>query len=89
MQCIALLVAHVESQCDPALASMTKLQWVLDQTGDTSPYVTALAHHLAASVPLIRHNLHTSRKYFTRCVSSFVIPTCHNKESALINLYFI
>ncbi|KAK4293498.1 hypothetical protein Pmani_033807 [Petrolisthes manimaculis] len=78
-QCIALLVAHVESQCDAALASMTKIQWVLDQTGDTSPYVTALAHHLAASVPLIRHNLHTSRKYFTRF--------CDKLAAAILNKF--
>ncbi|XP_069939363.1 vacuolar protein sorting-associated protein 53 homolog isoform X2 [Cherax quadricarinatus] len=78
-QCIALLVTHVESLCDPALASMTKVNWMVEQTGDQSPYVTAISQHIAASVPLVRHNLHTSRKYFTRF--------CDKLAAAILNKF--
>ncbi|CAL4152712.1 unnamed protein product [Meganyctiphanes norvegica] len=65
-QCIALLVTHVETLCDPPLISMIKMNWLLEQTGDQSAYITAISQHIASAVPLVRHNLHTSRKYFTR-----------------------
>ncbi|XP_069193330.1 vacuolar protein sorting-associated protein 53 homolog [Procambarus clarkii] len=78
-QCIALLVTHVESLCDPALASMTKVNWMVEQTGDQSPYVTAISQHIGASVPLVRHNLHTSRKYFTRF--------CDKLAAAILNKF--
>ncbi|KAB7507366.1 Vacuolar protein sorting-associated protein 53-like protein [Armadillidium nasatum] len=63
---IALLVTHVESQCDAALSTMPKLNWTPDQTGDQSPYITGVSQTISTTIPLIRHNLHTSRKYFTR-----------------------
>ncbi|XP_076066682.1 vacuolar protein sorting 53 [Oratosquilla oratoria] len=78
-QCIVLLVTHTESLCDPGLVTMTKMGWLLEQTGDQSAYVTSIAHHIATAVPLIRHNLHTSRKYFTRF--------CDKLASALINKF--
>ncbi|KAG7162949.1 Vacuolar protein sorting-associated protein 53-like [Homarus americanus] len=78
-QCIALLVTHVESLCDPALTSMTKVNWMMEQTGDQSPYVTAISQHITASVPLVRHNLHTSRKYFTRF--------CDKLAAAILNKF--
>lgn len=78
-QCIALLVAHVESLCDPALSSMTKVNWMMEQTGDQSPYVTAISQHITTSVPLVRHNLHTSRKYFTRF--------CDKLAAAILNKF--
>ncbi|XP_047483637.1 vacuolar protein sorting-associated protein 53 homolog [Penaeus chinensis] len=78
-QCIALLVAHEESLCDPALASMTKINWMMEQTGDQSPYVTAISQHISSSIPLIRHNLHTSRKYFTRF--------CDKLAAAILNKF--
>ncbi|ROT84912.1 hypothetical protein C7M84_021891 [Penaeus vannamei] len=78
-QCIALLVAHEESLCDPALSSMTKINWMMEQTGDQSPYVTAISQHISSSIPLIRHNLHTSRKYFTRF--------CDKLAAAILNKF--
>lgn len=78
-QCISLLVGRVEGVCEPALASIPKQNWVLEQTGDHSPYVTALAHHLSAAVPPVRHNLHTSRKYFTRF--------CDKLAAAILNKF--
>ncbi|MCL4129586.1 UNVERIFIED_CONTAM: hypothetical protein GTU68_020134 [Idotea baltica] len=65
-QSIALLVTHVESQCELALSAMPKLNWTPEQTGDQSAYVTSISQHISNTIPLIRHNLHTSRKYFTR-----------------------
>ncbi|XP_064096646.1 vacuolar protein sorting-associated protein 53 homolog isoform X2 [Macrobrachium nipponense] len=78
-QCIALLVTHVECLCEPALTSMTKVNWMMEQTGDQSPYVTAIAQHISSSVPLVRHNLHTSRKYFTRF--------CDKLAAAILNKF--
>ena len=63
---IALLVTHVEAQCEDALSTMPRQNWTPEQTGDQSGFVTAVAAILGAHVPLVRHNLHTSRKYFTR-----------------------
>ncbi|KAK8379291.1 hypothetical protein O3P69_019277 [Scylla paramamosain] len=78
-QCITLLVSRVEGVCEAALVSIPKQSWVLEQTGDHSPYVTALAHHLAAAIPPVRHNLHTSRKYFTRF--------CDKLAAAILNKF--
>ncbi|KAK7082196.1 Vacuolar protein sorting-associated protein 53 [Halocaridina rubra] len=78
-QCIALLVTHVECLCEPALTSMVKMNWMMEQTGDQSPYVTAIAQHISSSVPLVRHNLHTSRKYFTRF--------CDKLAAAIVNKF--
>ena len=65
-QCVLMLVGHVESFIDPCLASLPKLNWMLEQTGDQSPYVSQLSQHLTSTVPLVRYHLHTTRKYFTR-----------------------
>lgn len=41
----------------------------VETVGDQSPYVNAISGHLKATVPLIRDQLASSRKYFTQfCV---------------------
>lgn len=65
-QCVLLLVAHVESLVEPCLTSLPKLNWLLEQTGDQSAYVSQIAAHLGTSVPPVRYHLHSARKYFTR-----------------------
>ncbi|KAL0274108.1 UNVERIFIED_CONTAM: hypothetical protein PYX00_006616 [Menopon gallinae] len=75
---IQLLVQDLETACDASLAVMTKMNWQsVESVGDQSPYVTAISGHLKATVPLIRDQLASSRKYFTQfCVkfSSIFIP---------------
>ncbi|KAL1457860.1 hypothetical protein WDU94_008049 [Cyamophila willieti] len=68
--CIQLLVQDLELACEPALTAMVKTNWSsVESVGDQSGYVTAITSHLKQSVPLIRTNLSSSRKYFTQfCV---------------------
>ncbi|XP_068086641.1 vacuolar protein sorting-associated protein 53 homolog [Anabrus simplex] len=68
--CIQLLVQDLEAACEPALSAMTKISWENTETvGDQSGYVTAVTGHLKQTVPVVRDNLASSRKYFTQfCV---------------------
>ncbi|XP_063216912.1 vacuolar protein sorting-associated protein 53 homolog isoform X2 [Bacillus rossius redtenbacheri] len=68
--CIQLLVQDLEAACEPALLAMNKISWQnIDTVGDQSGYVTAVTSHLKQTVPSIRDNLASSRKYFTQfCV---------------------
>ncbi|KAK7794507.1 hypothetical protein R5R35_004724 [Gryllus longicercus] len=68
--CIQLLVQDLEAACEPALAVMSKISWETTETvGDQSGYVTAVTAHLKQTVPVVRENLASSRKYFTQfCV---------------------
>ncbi|XP_075232091.1 vacuolar protein sorting 53 [Lycorma delicatula] len=68
--CIQLLVQDLEIACEPALTTMIRMQWQnVESVGDQSSYVTAITAHLKSTVPLIRDNLSSSRKYFTQfCV---------------------
>lgn len=70
---IHLLVQDIESGCEPALIAMSKTAWQnISQVGDQSPYVNAIITHFKQSVPLIRDNLATSRKYYTQFCHKFV-----------------
>lgn len=70
--CIHLLVQDLEMACEPALTAMTKTQWQSVETvGDQSPYVCAITGHLKSTVPVIRDNLASSRKYFTQFCIKF------------------
>ncbi|GIY89182.1 vacuolar protein sorting-associated protein 53 homolog [Caerostris extrusa] len=81
--CIQLLVQNLELSCEPALTAMTKIQWAaFEAVGDQSSYVTAITTHLRQTLPLLRDNLSTSRKYFTKFCMNFAnsfIPKliCH------------
>ncbi|XP_069683523.1 vacuolar protein sorting-associated protein 53 homolog [Periplaneta americana] len=68
--CIQLLVQDLETACEPALTAMIKISWQnIETVGDQSGYVTAVTTHLKQTVPIIRDNLASSRKYFTQfCV---------------------
>uniref|UniRef100_T1IEK0 Vacuolar protein sorting-associated protein 53 homolog n=1 Tax=Rhodnius prolixus TaxID=13249 RepID=T1IEK0_RHOPR len=71
--CIQLLVQDLEVACEPALTAMSKTQWQSVETvGDQSPYVSAITGHIKTTVPLIRDNLASSRKYFTQFCIKFV-----------------
>lgn len=67
---IQLLVQDLEAACDASLVAMTKMNWQgVESVGDQSPYVTSISGHLKATVPIIRDQLASSRKYFTQfCV---------------------
>ncbi|KAJ9589592.1 hypothetical protein L9F63_017177, partial [Diploptera punctata] len=68
--CIQLLVQDLETACEPALTAMSKISWQnIETVGDQSGYVTAITSHLKQTVPVVRENLASSRKYFTQfCV---------------------
>ncbi|CAK1549088.1 unnamed protein product [Leptosia nina] len=75
--CIQLLVQDLELACEPALQAMTKISWLhFDNVGDQSSYVTQIIMHLKNTVPILRDNLASSRKYFTqfciRFANSFI-----------------
>ncbi|KAK6623010.1 hypothetical protein RUM43_008862 [Polyplax serrata] len=76
--CIQLLVQDLETACDTSLVVMTKMNWQsVENVGDQSPYVSAISNHLKVTVPFIRGQLASSRKYFTQfCVkfASVFIP---------------
>ena len=68
--CIQMLVQELDANCDASLVAMTKMTWSnVESVGDQSPYVTSLANHIRQTIPLIRDNLASSKKYFTQfCV---------------------
>ena len=69
---IQMLVHDLESACDPALAAMAKISWTsVEHVGDQSPYVTAITSHIKSTVPVIRSNLSSARKYFTQFCIKF------------------
>ncbi|XP_028177938.1 vacuolar protein sorting-associated protein 53 homolog, partial [Ostrinia furnacalis] len=75
--CIQMLVQDLELACEPALQAMTKISWLnFDNVGDQSSYVTQIIMHLKNTVPNLRDNLASSRKYFTqfciRFANSFI-----------------
>ncbi|CAG9794296.1 unnamed protein product [Diatraea saccharalis] len=75
--CIQMLVQDLELACEPALQAMTKISWLsFDNVGDQSSYVTQIIMHLKNTVPYLRDNLASSRKYFTqfciRFANSFI-----------------
>lgn len=71
--CIQLLVQDMESGCDPALIVMNKIQWhQINNVGDQSPFVNSIISHFKSTVPIIRENLATSRKYYTQFCHKFV-----------------
>ncbi|XP_065335075.1 vacuolar protein sorting-associated protein 53 homolog [Cloeon dipterum] len=81
--CIQLLVQDLEIACEPALSAMSKIQWnSIESVGDQSGYVTAITGHLKMTIPIIRDNLASSRKYFTqfciKFISSFIPKLIQN-----------
>lgn len=72
-----MLVQDLELVCEPALQAMTKISWLnFDNVGDQSSYVTQIIMNLKNTVPILRDNLASSRKYFTqfciRFANSFI-----------------
>uniref|UniRef100_W8B2G8 Vacuolar protein sorting-associated protein 53 homolog n=1 Tax=Ceratitis capitata TaxID=7213 RepID=W8B2G8_CERCA len=71
--CIQLLVQDLEAGCDPSLQSMSKVQWQsISNVGDQSAFVNSICANFKQTVPVIRDNLATSRKYFTQFCHKFV-----------------
>lgn len=69
---LQLLVTNLESGCDTALVSMTKVAWQhIEVVGDQSSYVDTIAGRIRTNVPLIRENLISARKYFTNFCHKF------------------
>ncbi|XP_060808723.1 vacuolar protein sorting-associated protein 53 homolog isoform X2 [Amyelois transitella] len=75
--CIQLLVRDVEAGCAAALGAMARAGWQhVRAVADQSGYVGHIAQLLRHTVPLLRDNLASSRKYFTqfciRFANSFI-----------------
>lgn len=53
-----------------AVHILFQIQWQnVERVGDQSSYVTSITSNLKASIPFIKDNLASSRKYFTKfCV---------------------
>ena len=64
------MLQELETACEPPLTQMIKMQWsAVESVGDQSPYVTAIANVAKQTIPVVRDNLASSRKYFTQfCV---------------------
>lgn len=70
--CIQLLVQDLETACEPALTYMNKVNWsVVESVGDQSSYVTAITTHIKTTLPVVRDNLASARKYFTQFCIKF------------------
>ncbi|XP_017480020.1 PREDICTED: vacuolar protein sorting-associated protein 53 homolog isoform X1 [Rhagoletis zephyria] len=71
--CIQLLVQDLEAGCEPSLQSMSKVQWQsISNVGDQSGFINSMCANFKQTVPVIRDNLATSRKYFTQFCHKFV-----------------
>ncbi|CAG9809604.1 unnamed protein product [Chironomus riparius] len=71
--CIQLLVQDIENLCESSLTVMTKMQWQsISNVGDQSPYVNSIISHFKQTIPVIRDNLATSRKYYTQFCHKFI-----------------
>ncbi|XP_055922397.1 vacuolar protein sorting-associated protein 53 homolog [Eupeodes corollae] len=71
--CIQLLVQDLENGCETSLTVMSKVQWQhINNVGDQSPFINTIIAHFKQSIPTIRDNLATSRKYFTQFCHKFV-----------------
>ncbi|KAL7305980.1 hypothetical protein TKK_0001450 [Trichogramma kaykai] len=71
--CIQLLVQDLELACEPAMNAMIKMQWSsIETVGDQSGYVSTILSHLRQTIPVIRDQLSSCRKYFTQLCVKFV-----------------
>ncbi|XP_058977146.1 vacuolar protein sorting-associated protein 53 homolog [Musca domestica] len=71
--CIQLLVQDLEAGCEPSLQAMAKVQWQsINNVGDQSAFITTICANFKQTVPILRDNLATSRKYFTQFCHKFV-----------------
>lgn len=71
--CIQLLVQDLEAGCEPSLQVMSKIQWQnISNVGDQSAFISSIYINFKQTVPVIRDNLITSRKYFTQFCHKFV-----------------
>ena len=70
--CIQSLVRALETACEPSLTAMTKMRWdVIEEVGDTSPFVSQIGKHVATMVPDVRAHLIAHRKFFTNFCLKF------------------
>lgn len=82
--CIQLLVIDLIGSCEPAFYAMSKVSWAtMQQVGDQSNYVSAIASHIKQTVPQIRDNLSSVRKYFTQFCMKFANSFIPRYVSAL------
>uniref|UniRef100_A0A8R1DJP6 Vacuolar protein sorting-associated protein 53 homolog n=2 Tax=Caenorhabditis japonica TaxID=281687 RepID=A0A8R1DJP6_CAEJA len=83
-QSMLVLVQDVESTCDGALQSISKVNWsAVDCVGDESPFIGAMRAHIRQAVPLIRDMLSDRRKYFAHFCLKLATQLAHKFVGAL------
>ncbi|XP_055372308.1 vacuolar protein sorting-associated protein 53 homolog [Condylostylus longicornis] len=71
--CIQLMVQDLENGCEPALTIMSKIQWQnITNVGDQSSFVNSMNQNFKQTIPIIRDNLSSSRKYYTQFCHKFI-----------------
>ncbi|UMM24503.1 hypothetical protein L5515_004708 [Caenorhabditis briggsae] len=83
-QSLLVLVQDVESTCDAALQSISKVNWSsVDCVGDESPFIGAMRAHLRQAVPLVRDMLSDRRKYFAHFCLKLATQLAHKFVGSL------
>lgn len=68
-----MLVQDLEAGCEPSLQAMAKVQWqTINNVGDQSAFISSICANFKQTVPVLRDNLSSSRKYFTQFCHKFV-----------------
>lgn len=63
----------LEAGCEPSLQTMAKVQWQsINNVGDQSAFISSMCANFKQTVPILRDNLASSRKYFTQFCHKFV-----------------
>lgn len=61
------------SNCSKAFFIFLQIQWQnINNVGDQSPFVNSIISHFKQTIPIIRDNLSSSRKYYTQFCHKFV-----------------
>lgn len=67
------MVQDLEAGCEPSLQAMAKVQWqTINNVGDQSAFISSICANFKQTVPILRDNLASSRKYFTQFCHKFV-----------------
>ena len=84
---LSLLIQDLESGCEAALVTMSKMNWsAVDSVGDESPYVASIKAHLLKTLPPIRDHLANARRYFLNLCGKFATNLCGKYLAAILRL---
>lgn len=67
------MVQDLEAGCEPSLQAMAKVQWQsINNVGDQSAFISSICGNFKQTVPILRDNLASSRKYFIQFCHKFI-----------------